>query len=135
MTGTPEVLAETTMFGTDAFSQVLDIVHVRGETARVVTPDHPRDYDVPPGNPCVYIVEQGALEIAVRDLPPVTLREKQIALMLRGTARRAVFSDPRRNTPRPGRLTLKPGNGRARRSVVFAAASPWMATLPRGSCN
>ncbi|MEM6610237.1 MAG: AraC family transcriptional regulator [Pseudomonadota bacterium] len=98
MTGTPEVLAETPMFGTDAFSEVLDIVHVRGETARVVTPDDPLDYAVPAGKPCVYIVEEGALEIIIDNAAPVLLHEKQIALMLQGTAHRAVFSDPRRNT-------------------------------------
>ncbi len=99
MTGTPEVLAETPMFGTDAFSEVLDIVHVRGETARVVTPDGPLEFDVPVAKPCVYIMEQGTLEITVADAPPVILREKQIALMLQGTAHRAVFKDPKRNTP------------------------------------
>ena len=104
MTGTPEVLAETPMFGTDAFSEVLDIVHVRGETARVVTPDQPLEYDVPAGKPCVYINEQGALEITPEGHQPVVLQEKQIALMLQGTAHKAVFSDPRRNTTQ-ARLT------------------------------
>ena len=98
MTGTPEVLAETPMFATDAFSEVLDIVHVRGETARVVTPDGPLNHDVPAGKPCVYIVEQGALEITTEGDNPVVLHEKQIALMLQGTAHKATFSDPRRNT-------------------------------------
>jgi len=98
MTRTPEVLAETPMFATDAFSEVLDIVHVRGETARVVTSNDPLEYDVPAGKPCVYIVEQGSLEIATEGDQPVVLHEKQIALMLQGTAHRTVFSDPRRNT-------------------------------------
>ena len=35
------------MFGADAFSEVLDIVHVRGETARVVTSEGPLQFDVP----------------------------------------------------------------------------------------
>ena len=100
MTRTPEVLAETPMFASDAFSEVLDIVHVRGETARVVTSDGPLEQDVPAGKPCVYIVEQGALEITPKGGVPVTLHEKQIALMLQGTPHRTVFSDPRRNTTR-----------------------------------
>lgn len=98
MTGTTEVLAETPMFASDAFSEVLDIVHVRGETARVVTPDGPLEYDVSAGKPCVYIVEQGALEITPESGGPVILHEKQIALMLQGTAHKTVFSDPRRNS-------------------------------------
>ncbi|MEM9062558.1 MAG: AraC family transcriptional regulator [Pseudomonadota bacterium] len=99
MIAKPEDLAGTPDFGTDPFSEVLDIVHVRGETARVITPAGPLDLSVPGGTPCVYIVEQGALQIHIGDDPPVTLHEKQIALMLQGTAHRAVFSDPRRNTP------------------------------------
>lgn len=109
MTGTPAVLAETPMFETDAFSEVLDIVHVRGETAHVVTPDRPLEYDVPAGNPCVYIIEQGALEITPQGEAPVILHEKQIALMLQGTAHKTVFSDPRRNIAQ-SRL-IDPGTG------------------------
>ena len=86
------------MFGTDAFSEVLDIVHVRGETARMVAPDGQLEFDVPAEKSCVYIVEQGALCITPDGEEPVMLREKQIALMLQSKAHRATFSDPRRNT-------------------------------------
>jgi len=89
---TPEDLAETPNFGTDAFSEVLNIVHVRGETARVITPDDPLALSVPAGKPCVYIVERGALEIKIDSEPPQNLCEKQIALMLQGTPHRATFS-------------------------------------------
>ncbi|MEM7189004.1 MAG: AraC family transcriptional regulator [Pseudomonadota bacterium] len=99
MTGTLEDLAATPNFGTDAFSEVLDIVHVRGETARLITPDGPLDMSVAAGTPCVYIVEQGELEIRAEGEAPVRLHENQIALMLQGTAHQAAFSDPRRNTP------------------------------------
>ena len=116
MTGTPEVLAETPMFGTDAFSEVLDIVHVRGETAKVITPDEPLEYSVPAGKPCVYILEQGKLEIEVPGAPPVALQEKQIALLLQGTAHGAVFSDPRRNTPH-ARLINPDTRDRARPAI------------------
>jgi len=109
MTGTPEVLAETQTFGTDAFSEVLDIVHVRGETAQVVTPDGPLEHDMPAGKPCVYIVEQGALAITPEGGEPVVLHEKQIALMLQGTGHRAVFSDPRRNTEHARLIDPKTG--------------------------
>ncbi len=99
MTGTPEELAETPKFGTDPFSQVLEIVHVRGETALLVTPDTTLEYTVPAGQPCVYILEQGLLEITSEDGEPVRLQAKQIALMLHGTAHETMFSERRRNTP------------------------------------
>lgn len=91
MTGTPEDLAETPMFGTDAFSEVLGIVHVRGETARVVTQFSRLNETVPAGRPCVYIVEHGQLRLTIEGQPSVVLREKQIALMLQGTAHQAEF--------------------------------------------
>ena len=116
MTGNPEELAETPMFRTDAFSEVLDIVHVRGETARVITPDQPLDYAVPAGQPCVYIVEQGVLEITVDGAPPVNLREKQIALMLQGTAHQTAFRDPRHNTPQTRLIDPETGE-RARPAI------------------
>ncbi|MCV6586566.1 MAG: AraC family transcriptional regulator [Marinibacterium sp.] len=109
MTQTPEVLAETPMFETDAFSQVLDIVHVRGESARVITPDTPLAYAVPSGRPCVYIVEQGQLDITPADGPAVRLGAKQIALLMQGTAHDAVFSDPDQDAgARAGRLRSDP---------------------------
>ncbi len=92
MTATPEGLAETPIFATDPFSQVLDIVHVRGETARVVTADDPRRFAVAAGQPCVYILEHGRLQITVAGGEPVQLQEKQIALLLHGTAHQTVFS-------------------------------------------
>ncbi|MBO9402584.1 AraC family transcriptional regulator [Shimia sp. R9_3] len=82
------------MFETDAFSEVLDIVHVRGESARVITPETPLAFAVPPGKPCVYILQQGALDITPAGGATVTLQEKQIALMLQGTAHDVVFRDP-----------------------------------------
>lgn len=73
MTETPELLAETPMFKTDAFSEVLDIVHVRGDSARMVTQDMTLDYAVPAGRPCVYIVQQGHLQITPAGGAPVQL--------------------------------------------------------------
>ncbi|MEM7208418.1 MAG: AraC family transcriptional regulator [Pseudomonadota bacterium] len=99
MTKTPEVLAETPIFGTDAFSEVLDIVHVRGESARVITSQGPLDYSVPHGKPCVYVVEQGVLEIQIDSESPVILKQKQIALMLQGTQHQARFSYPDFDSP------------------------------------
>ncbi|MEM8813133.1 MAG: AraC family transcriptional regulator [Pseudomonadota bacterium] len=96
MTGTPEDLAESPNFGTDAFSEVLDIVHVRGETAQVIMAQVPQSMSVPGDKPCVYIVERGELHIRVGSDPPVILREKQIALMLQGTAHEAAFRASRR---------------------------------------
>ncbi|MEM9496402.1 MAG: AraC family transcriptional regulator [Pseudomonadota bacterium] len=102
MTGTTEELAGTPGFGTDAFSEVLNIVHVRGETARVITPDDALEYAVPAGQPCVYILEQGALEITAEDAEPVRLQAKQIALLLRGTAHTTIFSDLGQTTAQTG---------------------------------
>ncbi|MEM6636157.1 MAG: AraC family transcriptional regulator [Pseudomonadota bacterium] len=116
MTGTPEVLEETPFFGSDAFSEVLDIVHVRGETARVITPEAPLEYAVTADRPCVYIVEQGALEIRIQGAAPVTLHEKQIALLMQGTAHQAIFSDPRRNAPQ-ARL-IDPETGERARPAI-----------------
>lgn len=99
MTGTTEDLAGTSNFGTDAFSEVLDIVHVHGETARVITSEGPLNLSVQAGRPCVYIVEQGELQIRIGSEPSVRLHEKQIALMLQGVAHEAAISDPRRNAP------------------------------------
>jgi len=92
MMQTPEGLAETPFFKTDAFSEVLNIVHVHGESARLITADRPVTDTIPAGTPCVYILEQGQLDIRPTDGPAVTLRRKQIALMLQGTAHEAAFS-------------------------------------------
>lgn len=91
MTQTTEDLAATPDFVTDAFSEVLNIVHVHGETARVVTSDDPSRLSVQRGTPCVYIVEKGEVEILLDGEPPVTLGENQIALLLQGVAHEVVF--------------------------------------------
>lgn len=104
MIETPEDLAGTPNFETDAFSEVLDIVHVRGETARLVTPNGPLSVSFPAGKPCVYIVERGELSLQVGSEAALTLQQHQIALLLHGSAHEAVFRDPRRNAP-PARLT------------------------------
>lgn len=109
MTGTTEELAETPNFGTDAFSEVLDIVHVRGETARVITSSSQLEFSVPAGKPCVYIVEQGTLELRIAQDRSVVLQENQIALMLQGTAHDARFSDPNGKIPQARPIDLATG--------------------------
>lgn len=109
MTGKPEDLAETPNFGADAFSEVLEIVHVRGETARVITADGPHELSVAAGKACVYILEHGEMQIAAGSAPPVTLREKQIALLQHGVAHQIAFQAPRRNTPQPRSITTETG--------------------------
>ncbi|MEM1362356.1 MAG: AraC family transcriptional regulator [Pseudomonadota bacterium] len=99
MTARPEDLAEAPNFVTDAFSEVLNIVHVRGKSARLITQDGPLEMSVEQGNPCVYIVEQGQLHLTTNASSPIILREKQIALLLQGTAHDAVFLRPYSNTP------------------------------------
>ena len=94
MTQTPEELAETPIFRTDAFSEVLDIVHVRGEAARMLTPASPRLFAAPAGTPCVYIVQEGALLITPDEGLEVTVEAGQIALMLQGTAHQGQLCPP-----------------------------------------
>ena len=106
MTRTTEVLAETPMFGTDAFSEVLDIVHVRGETARNITSDGPLEYSVPAETPCVYIVNSGHLKIRAERSEAIELGENQIALMLHGTAHIAEF-DNKPSQTKPGSLVSR----------------------------
>lgn len=94
-----EELAEPPEFAADPFSKVLDIVHVRGETARSIASNTSETVAVPAGRACVYIVDQGEVEIQIGKKAPITLRDSQIALMLQGVAHQAEFRDPRRNTP------------------------------------
>ncbi|MEM6984918.1 MAG: AraC family transcriptional regulator [Pseudomonadota bacterium] len=98
MTGTTEDLAETPEFVTDAFSQVLDIVHVRGKTARMIVTDEPLSFNVPAGTPSVYIVESGKMILQVGNEQPVELQSKQLALLLQGPPHRISF-DALRQTP------------------------------------
>ncbi|MEM9330637.1 MAG: AraC family transcriptional regulator [Pseudomonadota bacterium] len=99
MMGTPEELAETPKFETDAFSEVLNILHVRGESARTISPEGPIDVSVTGNNPCIYIVEKGALQISVGTYPSVVIYENQIALLLQGVPHSARFTDcPNPNT-------------------------------------
>ncbi|MTH95964.1 AraC family transcriptional regulator [Roseibium sp. RKSG952] len=100
MMRTPEELAETPDFKADAFSEVLEIIHVRGESARVIAPERPYAMDVAAGNPCVYVVEQGELHVQIGAADPVHLQEGEVALLLQGVAHTAAFSDPRRNIPK-----------------------------------
>lgn len=99
MMQTPEELAETPDFVVDAFSQVLDIIHVRGETARVIAPTSTYAMEVAAGHPCVYVVEQGELLLQVGTGDPIRLNEGEVALLLHGVGHHATFSDPQRNTP------------------------------------
>lgn len=99
MTGTPEELAATPNFVTDAFSEVFDIVHVRGDSARVMDTEGPLDTSMTWDKPCVYIVTKGQLNIVVGSESPVTLRENQIALLLKGTSHRANLTDPQERAP------------------------------------
>ncbi|MEM7242264.1 MAG: AraC family transcriptional regulator [Pseudomonadota bacterium] len=93
MTTTPEDLAETPSFTSDAFSEVLDIVHVRGDSARMLLPSSAETLTVPAGKPCVYIVDHGTLEITIGNQTPVELHDKQVALLLQGAAHQVVVKD------------------------------------------
>lgn len=99
MTRNPEELAGTPNFVTDAFSEVFDIVHVRGDSAQMIEKPGALDMSSAQEKPCVYIVKKGQLDITVGSEPPVTLRENQIALLLKGTGHRAALTDPQKRAP------------------------------------
>jgi len=94
MTEKSEILAETPNLMPDAFaehgdvlSEVLDIVHVRGERALMMAPDGPKTVTFPNAMPCIHIVEQGEITIRIADEPePVIVGPNQLALLLRGRA-------------------------------------------------
>ncbi|MEM7376846.1 MAG: AraC family transcriptional regulator [Pseudomonadota bacterium] len=94
MMGTTEDLAATPDFKTDAFSEVLDIVHVRGKTARTLTQVDASPRVVTSDVPSVYIVERGDMTLRVVGQPPVVLREGHIALLLQGLSHTVAFNSP-----------------------------------------
>mgnify|MGYP003625143372 CR=1 FL=1 len=101
MTEKPEILAQTPNLmshtaGTrgDVLSEVLDIVHVRGERAMMMAPEGPKTVTFPNAMPCIYIVEYG--EIAIRiagEAEPFIVGPNQLALLLLGHAHQVDFGE------------------------------------------
>jgi AraC-like DNA-binding protein len=92
MTEKPEILAEKPNLMLDAFtehgdvlSEVLDIVHVRGERALMMAPEGPKTVTFPNAMPCIHIVEHGEIVIRIAGEPEsVIVGPNQLALLLRG---------------------------------------------------
>lgn len=101
MTEKPETLAETPNLKTDAFagrgdvlSEVLDIVHVRGERALMMAPEGPRTVNFPNAMPCIHIVEHGEITIRIAGEPePVIVGSNQLALLLHGHAHQVNYGE------------------------------------------
>lgn len=98
MTQAPEDLAETpnlafepTRRPDDPLSEVLNIVHVRGETALVLAPDGPQTITFPEVAPSLFFVERGEVTLHVDDNPGVVLKPMQLALLLHRPAQEIRF--------------------------------------------
>ncbi|MEX0339207.1 MAG: cupin domain-containing protein, partial [Arenibacterium sp.] len=98
MTQAPEDLAETPNQAfepargrDDPLSEVLNIVHVKGETALVLAPDKPQTITFPEVAPSLFFVERGEVTLHVDDAPGITLKQMQLALLLHRPAREIRF--------------------------------------------
>ena len=98
MTQAPEDLAETPNPAfeplrrpDDPLSEVLNIVHVRGETALVLAPDTPQTITFPDVAPSLFFVERGEVTLHVDDNPGVVLKPMQLALLLHRPAQEIRF--------------------------------------------
>lgn len=101
MTEKPEILAETPNLKPnavaargDVLSEVLDIVHVRGERALMMAPEGPKTIDFPNAMPCIHIVEHGDVTIRIAGEPePFIVCSNQLALLLHGHAHQADYGE------------------------------------------
>lgn len=99
MTGKLDHLADSPTSGPDAviegmdvLSEVLEIIHVRGEQALMMAPEGPRTITFPNAKPCVHIVETGEIAIRVLDeVEPIIVGSNQLALLLHGNAHAVDF--------------------------------------------
>lgn len=106
MTEKPEKLAQTPNLkpdagagGGDVLSEVLDIVHVRGERALMMAPEGLQTIDFPNAMPCIHIVEQGEITIRIADEPdPFIIGSNQLALLLHGHAHQVDYGEGGRVT-------------------------------------
>jgi AraC-like DNA-binding protein len=101
MTEKPEILAETPNLHSDAFSarddvlsEVLDIIHVRGERALMMAPEGPKTITFPNAMPCIHIVEHGEVTIRIAgETEPVIVGPNQLALLLHGRAHQVDYGE------------------------------------------
>lgn len=101
MTEKPESLAESPNQHSskmarsgDVLSEVLDIVHVRGERALVIAPEGPQTVSFPDLMPCLHIVEHGEITIRIDGEPEsFTVGTNQLALLLQGHAHQVDYGE------------------------------------------
>lgn len=101
MTAKPEILAETSNLMSDVFrehsdvlSEVLDIVHVRGERALMMAPEGPKTITFPNAMSCIHIVEHGEITIRIAGEPEsVIVGSNQLALLLHGHAHQVDYGE------------------------------------------
>ena len=99
MTETPDILADTPNLHPvagrgDILSEILDIVHVRGERALMMAPEGPQTISFPVAMPCIHIVEHGEITIRIKGEPePVIVGSDQLALLLHGHAHQVDYGE------------------------------------------
>ena len=94
MTEQPEILAGKPKLTPNAFeerqdvlSEVLEVIHVRGDRALMMAPEGSSTVSFPGATPCMHIVEHGKITIHVVGEPePVTVGSDELALLLHGDA-------------------------------------------------
>ncbi|MGX9356676.1 cupin domain-containing protein [Roseobacteraceae bacterium S113] len=99
MTGKLDILAETSNLHVvaergDILSEILDILHVHGESALMLAPEGSQTVGFPSAMPCIHIVEHGEITIRIEGQPePVTVSANQLALLLRGHAHHVDYGE------------------------------------------
>ncbi|MGQ0611705.1 MAG: AraC family transcriptional regulator [Paracoccaceae bacterium] len=82
MTDQPNHLAAAPIWPVDPFSEILELVHVRGERAAKVSSRRPVTIEFPKGRPCLHFVEQGDIAVRVGDDRPTQVGAGKLALVL-----------------------------------------------------
>ena len=84
----------------DVLSEVLEVIHVRGEQALMMAPEGPKTIDFPDAMPCIHIVEHGEVSICVQGAAePVIVGSNQLALLLHGDAHQVDYGEGGQVTP------------------------------------
>lgn len=70
----------------DALSQVLDILRLKGTSVSTLVLPHPHRAEHAAGQPCIYVVREGAMVFGEGGGPSVTARQGEVVLLARGHA-------------------------------------------------
>lgn len=90
----PNLVLDVSAGRGDVLSEVLEIIHVRGQQALMMAPEGPRTISFPDAKPCVHIVERGEITIRVPgEAEPTIVRSQQLALLLHGDAHQVDYGD------------------------------------------